>query len=564
MNDSNKALTPFVGTFNLAQIVDQSKPQESGRDQLVRQIDYIIVGAGSSGCVATSNLVRAGQNVLLLEAGGADRNPLIRMPAGFLKFLNGHRLIRDYYAQPEPDLAGRSLRIGQGRALGGSSSVNAMVYMRGVASDYDAWAVHTGDERWGWGAMHDAFVAQESNARLSGPDHGTDGPLWVGDLGHTCALSERYVQTAEAAGLTRRDDFNAGTQLGTGYMQYTMRNRRRWSAKDAFLGPVLRDHRLTLQLNSPVDRLIIEEERVCGVVLDNGARFQSQKGVILCAGAFETPRLLLRSGIGPGEDLSACGIDVKVDAPGVGQGLMDHCEVPTVSLTTENLGYHGQDRGWRMVLNGIRYLLARTGPVASTGVETCSFVSTGGGPEADVKLYCVPSIYLDPDVVTLPDAPGLTLNACLLKPFSRGSLRLSRDGIEAPLEIRTGFLSDQRDIETLIGGVRFARELMQLEPLKSILLDECFPGLGVQSDEALTEHCRRSVKTNWHPCGTVRMGSVHDEMSPLMPDLSVKGTRGLWVLDASAIPEIPRANTNAVVMALAHVGSKGLVNNAKS
>lgn len=517
--------------------------------------DYIVVGGGAAGCVTTNRLVdQHGARVLLLEAGGEDNHPLIRMPAGFFKFLNGSRFLTEHESVPQKNLGGRTVSIWQGNVLGGGSSVNAMVYMRGRPSDYDHWDEVAGGG-WSYADMLPYFKRQEANQRLHNEAHGIDGPLKVSDPVHLSEMSFLYLKTMQARGVKLVDDFNGGDQRGVGFMQSTTFPRERCSAVRAFLDPVRQNPKLDLQTHAKVTKILFDGKRANGVSYHrHGQLFMARadRAVILTAGAFVTPQLLMLSGIGPGDHLQEHGIEVLVDSPGVGANLHDHHEVPLIATTDRAYGYFGEDRGWRMLVNGLNYLLFKGGPISSTGVEACAFINPlDPDGEPSIKLYCVPSIYGDKEVLGTEPTHGVTFTACVLQPKSRGSVRLrSADPNELPL-VDPNYLDHEDDMQVQLAGIRYAREVMAVRPMADTIKKELMPGDEVTDEEALKHHCRATVKTNWHPCGTARIGRADDPMAVLTPDSEVKGVDGLRVFDASLMPTVPHGNTNAPTMAAA-------------
>lgn len=523
--------------------------------------DYIVVGGGSAGCVTAGRLVRDPQaKVLVLEAGWPDSSPLFRMPAGFFKFIRGSRYVTAHRSEPQDQLGGRRHIIMQANVLGGGSSVNAMVYMRGRPSDYDGWDALVRGAGWGYADILPHFIAQEANQRLNDEFHGIDGPLKVSDPAYACEMSYIYLRTMQALGVPFADDFNGRDQAGVGFMQYTIGSRRRCSAVTAFLDPVRHNPRLTLRTGARVVGLRFSGTRVTGVdfVRRGSATIDHAEAgaeVILAAGALVTPQLLMLSGIGPAAHLRTHGIKARVDLPGVGANLHDHHEAPVIALTNGIYGYYGEDRGWPMLRNGLQYLLFKSGPVATNGVEACAFVNPEDPSKpATIKLYCVPSVYLDRDVSDVRPADGVTLTACVLQPRGRGQVTLDSADPMARPSIDPGFLRDPADLALQVAGVRYAREVMAAAPMRDVVDREIVPGPQVHDDAALAAHCRRTVKTNWHPCGTCRMGTDDDPAAVVTADLKVRGVDGLRVFDASVMPSVPHANTNAPTMAVADRG----------
>ena len=514
--------------------------------------DYIVIGAGSAGCVVTHRLVRNyGASVLVLEAGGSHRRPLVDIPAGAFKMMfgNGDYLER-YSSPPQPSLGGRSVDMAQGNLVGGGSSVNAMTYMRGLASDYDSWDYALGGAGWSWRDILPYFVRQEGNSRLAGPAHGTDGPFKIQDHRYVCGTAHRFVEAMAALGVPKRNDFNAGETKGAGLTQINAAYGRRCSAANAFLDPLKDDRRLTVRTRARVERIIFAGNRAVGVrFVERGVvrEERCEHEIVLAAGAYNSPKLLMLSGVGPAEHLTDLGIAMVADLPGVGQNMQDHNMVPVMATARHGHGYFREDRGLRLVWNALRYAFGRRGPLAATGSEAVAFVNPDdSAAEPSLQIYCMG--FLPPGV---SDEPGVMLCPTLIRPASFGWLRLnSADPAEKPL-ISPNYFSHPNDLAQMVRGVRYCRDILGTEPLAQIVQQEIAPGTAVSSEEDIAAFCRHSTFTNYHPVGSCRMGREDDPSAVVHADLRVRGISGLRVCDASVMPRIPGANTNAPVMAIA-------------
>lgn len=522
--------------------------------------DFIVVGGGSAGCAAASRLVTAGgARVLLLEAGHSHRHPLLDMPPGIFKMINGSKFMRYHTTVPQEHLNGRAHDIPQGHVLGGGSSVNAQVYMRGRPSDYDAWhdmlRGNNDGADWSWSAVLKHFRRMEGNNRLHDERHGASGPLLVSDPGHIDDFSRWFVQAVQALGEPYNHDFNGPTQRGVGFYQFTNRQGRRSSAAYAFIEPLKNDPRLTVALQAEVSRVIVSNGVAEGVeyrVRGGPPRKAYASGdVLLAAGALVTPKLMMLSGLGPADELAKHGIGCVADLPGVGGNLIDHPEVPIIAIANGRYGYFRQGVGWRMIRNGIHFKLFGTGPVTSAGVEAGAFVlPREGSGEPTIQAFCVPIVYLDRDTRTfLPDTYGLTVTTVVVKPKSRGTVRLrSADPDDMPL-VSPNLLRDEADMEAMVAGQRFFMRAFAQEPLASKIERVAVPAANA-SDAEMREHCRRFVKTNYHPAGTCRMGADGDPLAVLDARMRVRGVARLRVCDMSATPDINAGNTNAPAMML--------------
>ncbi len=523
--------------------------------------DYIVVGGGSSGCVAAARLVKdGGARVLLLEAGHSHRHPLLDMPPGIFKMINGSKYMRYHQTVPQAHLNGRVHDIPQAHVLGGGSSVNAQVYMRGRPSDYDEWhELLRGDNDypgWRWADVLPHFRGMEGNNRLHDERHGADGPLLVSDPGHINDLSRWFVQSVQALGEPYNHDFNGPKQRGVGFYQFMNRSGKRSSAAYAFIAPLADNPNLTIRLNASVRRIDVENGAAVGVTYRDASGTDRQVfadgEVIVAAGSLVTPQLLMLSGIGPAEQLRSHGIACAADLPGIGENLIDHPEVPIVSMASGPYGYYRQGVGWRMYWNGLQFKLFGTGPITSAGVEAGAFVNPAD-PKAEptIQAFCVPIVYLDRDTLGLvEDTYGLTITTVVVKPKSRGFVRLrSADPADMPL-VSPNLLKHPDDARAMIDGQRFFLRAFQTSPLKERIERVAIPDPHDLSDEAIMQHCRRFVKTNYHPSGTCRMGAPGDPLAVLDSRLRVRGVDRLRVCDLSAMPNINAGNTNAPAMML--------------
>ena len=525
------------------------------------EFDHIVIGGGSAGCVAAGQLVaQGGCRVLLLEGGHSNRHPLLDMPPGIFKMINGSKFMEYHTTVPQPHLNGRAHDIPQGNVLGGGSSVNAQVYMRGRPSDYDAWDAELRGNNdgadWSWKAVLPHFRGMEDNNRLLNEHHGAGGQMKVSDPGHIDQMSRWFVQSVQALGEPFNPDFNGASQRGVGFYQFMNRHGRRSSAAYAFLSPIEGDPRLTLRLEARAERILIENGRAVGVQWRDKAgtlhESYTRGEVIVTSGALITPKLLMLSGIGPADHLREHGIDVVADLPGVGQNLIDHPEVPVIATANGPYGYFKQGVGWRMIRNGLQFKLFGSGPILSAGVEAGAFVNPDDPTaEPTIQAFCVPIVYLDRDTRNLvEDTYGLTVTTVVVKPRSRGEVRLrSANPADKPL-VSPNLLKDPADMAAMIAGQRFFVRAFQTGPLAERVKRIAIPDPAALDDATLAQHCRRFVKTNYHPASTARMGADGDPMAVLDAKMRVRGIEGLRVADMSAVPDINAGNTNAPAMML--------------
>lgn len=526
---------------------------------MLNEYDHIVVGGGAAGCVAAARLVQAGRRVLLLEAGHSHHHPLLDMPPGIFKMINGSKYMRYHHTEPQEHLGGRVHDIPQGNVLGGGTSVNAQVYMRGRPSDYQEWddllRGNNAGVRWDWDSILPHFRGMEGNNRLYDERHNSDGPLLVSDPGHIDDVSRWFVQTMQGLGLPYSADFNGPSQKGVGFYQFMNRRGKRSSAAYAFIEPLLNNPRLTLRLNAAVSRIIVEGGCATGVVYRDRSGEQTARAasdIIVASGALVSPKLLMLSGLGPANELRGHGIEVRADLPGVGQNLIDHPEVPILATANGPYGYFSHTDGWRMVMHGIQFKLFGTGMVTSAGVEAGAFVNPLD-PDAEpmIQAFCVPFVYLDRDLLKLiKPTYGVTITTVVTKPKSRGTVKLlSADPADMPV-VSPNLLRHPEDMAMMVAGQRYFIRAFQNPPLGDRIDRILRPDPTDLDDEALAAHCRLMVKTNYHPAGTCRMGPDGDRLAVLDAAMRVRGIDNLRVADMSACPNINSGNTAAPAMML--------------
>jgi choline dehydrogenase-like flavoprotein len=513
--------------------------------------DYIIVGGGSSGCVLANRLSEnPDHKVLLIESGRRDADPYIHIPATFFKVLEKGIDIHGYVSEPEKGLNDRPQIVPQGNVIGGGSSVNAMIYIRGNRNDYDTWS-QLGCLGWSYDDVLPAFRSLENNDAIGGMYHGRSGTLHVSNPRHRHPLSEAFVKAAVEAGLPANDDFNGERQDGVGFYQSTTHNGRRWSSAQAFLREAENRANLTIMTETKVGRILFEGKRASGVELLDGRKLTATREIVLTAGAIATPKILQQSGIGDAGLLGSLGIPVVADLPGVGENFQDHLEVPVQGETRDPISILGHDKGMKAAMHMARYLLTKQGLLASNVVESGGFVDTAGTGQPDIQFHVLPVLIGFADREPEP-GHGLSIGPCFLRPRSRGSIRIRSADPRESAVFNANALSDPADIETLVRGVETAIRILEAPSLARIVKRRILPRPGVEKDpQALRDYIRSTAKTVFHPSGTAKMGRADDRMAVVGADLKVHGVEGLRVSDASIMPTLVSGNTNAPVMMIA-------------
>ncbi len=522
--------------------------------------DYVIAGGGSAGCVLAGRLSEAGARVLLVEAGFPDNHPFIHVPAGFTK-LSGPRVNWGYRTVPQKHLNNRELWYPQGRTLGGGSSINAMIYTRGQAEDYDAWAA-LGNVGWAYKDVLPYFRKAECNQRFANEYHGADGPLSVSDQISPIEISRTFLKAAQQVGIPFNPDFNGASQEGVGFHQTTTRNGRRASAAVSYVHPAMKRPNLTVHTRTMVTRILFEGKRAIGVeyLMDGQTtptRAMAATETIVTGGAIGSPKLLLLSGVGPAAHLREKGISVVHDQPGVGENLQDHIDCATIWDCGGPHSYYGTDQYLKQAWWTLQFLLFNSGPVTSNIVETGGFVRVDPASKTpDTQLHFLPAYVIDHGLVRVPGY-GVSLFTNLLRPKSRGSVRLaSADPKQAPL-IDPNFFSDPYDLRMAVEAIKFARRIMAAPAFRPFIKGERMPGADKRADEQLEAYCREWGKTDYHPVGTCKMGI--DPLAVVDPQLRVIGLDGLRVIDSSIMPLEISANTNAPSIMIAEKGAEMLL-----
>jgi choline dehydrogenase-like flavoprotein len=530
--------------------------------------DYVIIGAGSAGSVLAHRLsTETNKTVLVLEAGPKDKSPFIKVPGAFAYFMYSKKYNWRYESEPVDDIRhGETLFCPRGKTLGGSSAVNAMVYIRGHRSDYDNWEAQ-GNPGWGFDSMLPYFKKSETNERGADQYHGDSGPLYVSNTHNTYPLNECFIEGSEQAGYPLTDDFNGPQFEGAGYYQFTIKDGERCGVSRAYLKPAMTQANLFVECEAFVDRIIIEDKTATGVEFSqNGGKHcvYAREEVILCGGSFNSPQTLMLSGIGDKEELRNHGINVIHDLPGVGKNLQEHVDACVLVKSKKKDGFSASPGGlFKMLPDTLSYLRNKKGNLANSITQAGAFLKSSPEVEVpDIQMHFVPLLFDDCGRdLKLLSQHGYSLHVCVLRPKSRGKVSLQSSDPREPIKIDFNFFSDPEDAKVLVNGIRIARKILETEAFDEHRGEEIHPGKDVVSDEELLQKCKDRLGLVYHPTGTCKMGN--DSMAVVDYELKVKGIDKLRVVDGSVMPNLTSGNTNAPIIAIAEKAADMILNKAE-
>jgi len=545
--------------------MNDKTPSAIGRSAEVLEFDYVVVGAGSAGCVLANRLSADGKHsVLLLEAGPKDTNLWIHVPLGYGKLFKEKTVNWMYQTEPEPGLNGRQVFQPRGKVLGGSSSINGLLYVRGQHEDYDRWR-QRGNAGWGYDDVLPYFKKAENQQRGADKYHGAGGPLPVSDWRHADRLSEAFVVAAAETGIPTNPDFNGASQEGAGFFQTTTRRGRRASTAFSYLRPAKNRSNLRIETSALAQRIIFEGRRARAVEYRQDGNLRTaraRKEILVSGGAYNSPQLLQLSGIGPAELLKQHGIEVVLDASGVGNDLQDHMQVRLITRCAQRVTLNDVvNHPVRRVMAGLQYAALRKGPLTiAAGTSGAFFKTSPRLATPDIQIHFLP-FSTDRMGEKLHSFSGFSASVCQLRPESRGSLRIRSADPSVPPEIRINYLATETDRAAFIDGIRILRKILAAPALRPYTLEEVDPGSKVVSDEDLLAYCRRTGSTVYHPTSTCRMGN--DPLAVVDQRLRVRGIEGLRVVDASIMPDLMSGNTNAPTIMIAEKASDMILQDAR-
>ena len=526
------------------------------------EFDYIIIGAGSAGCVLANRLsADPKHSVALIEAGKKDSNFLIHMPRGYGKTTTQPGESWHYFSKPEPFIENRSMLLPRGKGLGGSSNINGMIYIRGQRADYDTWG-QLGATGWGWQDVLPYFKRSTSHALGAGEFYG-DGPLWVEQTPEHDPTCDAIIEAFDEIGVPTNPDFNGDEQFGAGYFHTNIKGGKRWSAAKAYLNPAKQRPNLTIFTEAHAQKILFEGKRAAGLQFRDkkGSRkISARREVILSAGAYHSPQLLQLSGVGPAHHLKSIGVDVVADSAEVGANLQDHLIPPMAwRLTAETYSHNREFKAPRVLWHTMRYLLTKRGPMAGPAAEVGAFVKSNPALDRpDIQFHCLPvSGDLDRAAAGEPSEslpwPGLSLAPYFLRPESRGTAMAATSDPFATPAIVHNYLEAREDQQVTISAMKLARQVASAPSLAKLIVEETYPGADAQSDDELLAFARQYGVTGYHPVGTCRMGS--NDAAVVDPKLRLNGVDGLRVVDASVMPRLVSGNTHAATVMIAEKAS---------
>ncbi len=531
--------------------------------------DFIVTGAGSAGCVLAARLSESGRyRVLLLEAGGKDSSPWIHIPMGYAKTFVDPKVNWMFESEPEKELNGRTMYQPRGKVLGGTSSINGMIYMRGTSADYDQWR-QMGNEGWGYDDVLPYFRKAEDNERGANEFHGTGGPLRVSNQPYKWEIAEALIEACKQAGIPYNEDFNGATQEGCGYYQTTTKDKRRWSTAAAYLKPARKRPNLVVKTHAHATKILVEGGKAVGVEFETRGRRETARAgreVIVSGGAYGSPQLLLLSGIGPAEHLRDMGVEVVKDMPGVGSNLQDHFNTFCTYKISRNLSLNALQYSLpHRLVAGARYVFFRSGPMSGNGLYVGALVRTDKRlerPDMQLNISAWSTIERRRDGIISHPFPGISISPVHLRPDGRGTVRLKTNDPLAPPAIHFNFLRSDYDMQAMLAGMRIARSIVRQHAMQKLIVEETAPGIHIRTDDEMMADVRERGVSNLHPVGSCGMG--HGPQAVVDPRLRVHGIPGLRVVDASVMPSIIAGNTNAPTIMIAEKASDMILEDARA